>query len=172
MGALAGLGGQRPVLGFVLGDQFAGGGAARRVQGSGVGFLGGGFGEPGGYRLALLSSRCLDRFLDLGGTEIDSFRTVMPAIVAPGRNMFLPGAGGWGLRAEVPAGAGRQGDHFVGYLGGRVREHNAIDGELARIIQRPMTSDHLGEWAAVPACIVPGTLSRTLAVPTRPHIRV
>src|SRR5450755_1509417 len=49
MGALAGLRGQRPVLVLVLGDQFAGGGAAGRVQGGGVGFLGGGFGEPGGH---------------------------------------------------------------------------------------------------------------------------
>lgn len=29
-----------------------------------------------------------------------------------------------------------------------LRERNAIDAELARIIQRPMTSGHLGEWIA------------------------
>ena len=29
-----------------------------------------------------------------------------------------------------------------------LRERNAIDGELARLIQRPMTSGHLGEWTA------------------------
>jgi hypothetical protein len=42
-------------------------GAVGRVQGGGVGFLGGGFGEPGGHGLALLGGGCLDRFLDLGG---------------------------------------------------------------------------------------------------------
>jgi hypothetical protein len=30
-----------------------------------------------------------------------------------------------------------------------LRERNAIDAELARLIQRPMTSGHLGEWIAV-----------------------
>lgn len=29
-----------------------------------------------------------------------------------------------------------------------LRERNVIDGELARLIQRPMTSGHLGEWIA------------------------
>lgn len=29
-----------------------------------------------------------------------------------------------------------------------LRERNAIDAELARLIQRPMTSGHLGEWIA------------------------
>ena len=29
-----------------------------------------------------------------------------------------------------------------------LRERNAIDGELAQLIQRPMTSGHLGEWIA------------------------
>ena len=29
-----------------------------------------------------------------------------------------------------------------------LRERNAIDGEIARHIQRPMTSGHLGEWIA------------------------
>jgi hypothetical protein len=29
-----------------------------------------------------------------------------------------------------------------------LRERNAVDGELARLIQRPMTSGHLGEWIA------------------------
>ncbi len=29
-----------------------------------------------------------------------------------------------------------------------LRERNAIDGEIARLIQRPMTSGHLGEWIA------------------------
>jgi hypothetical protein len=29
-----------------------------------------------------------------------------------------------------------------------LRERNAIDSELARLIQRPMTSGHLGEWIA------------------------
>src|SRR5229473_3280364 len=67
MRALAGLGGERAVLVLVLGDQFAGGGAAGGVQGGGVGFLGGGFGEPGGHGLAFLGGRCLDRFLDFGG---------------------------------------------------------------------------------------------------------
>ena len=55
------------MLALVLGDQFAGGGAAGRVQGGGAGLLGGGFGEPGGHRLALFGGRGLDRFLDLGG---------------------------------------------------------------------------------------------------------
>jgi len=29
-----------------------------------------------------------------------------------------------------------------------LRERNAVDGELARLIERPMTSGHLGEWIA------------------------
>jgi hypothetical protein len=29
-----------------------------------------------------------------------------------------------------------------------LRERNVIDGELAQLIQRPMTSGHLGEWIA------------------------
>jgi hypothetical protein len=29
-----------------------------------------------------------------------------------------------------------------------LRERNAIDAELARLMQRPMTSGHLGEWIA------------------------
>jgi hypothetical protein len=29
-----------------------------------------------------------------------------------------------------------------------LRERNAVDGELAQLIQRPMTSGHLGEWIA------------------------
>jgi hypothetical protein len=29
-----------------------------------------------------------------------------------------------------------------------LRDRNAIDAELARLIQRPMTSGHLGEWIA------------------------
>jgi hypothetical protein len=29
-----------------------------------------------------------------------------------------------------------------------LRERNAIDAELAQLIQRPMTSGHLGEWIA------------------------
>ena len=29
-----------------------------------------------------------------------------------------------------------------------LRQRNAIDAELARLIQRPMTSGHLGEWIA------------------------
>ncbi len=32
--------------------------------------------------------------------------------------------------------------------GALLRERNAIDAELARLIQRPMTSGHLGEWIA------------------------
>ena len=46
-GALAGGCGQRAVLGFVFGHQFTGSLAARRMKGSGMGFFGGGFGEPG-----------------------------------------------------------------------------------------------------------------------------
>src|ERR1019366_8784014 len=63
-----------------------------------------------------------------GGTEIDSFRTVMPAIVAPGRNMFLPGAGGW-VVGQLPRSGRAVVDWLVGYgwgvgpgEGGRARE--------------------------------------------------
>src|ERR1039457_912050 len=73
MGALAGLGGQWPVLGLVLADQFTGGGAVGRVQGRGAGFLGGGPSEPRGHGLALTGGRRLDRFLDLAGDRDRQF---------------------------------------------------------------------------------------------------
>jgi hypothetical protein len=46
VGALPGRGRERAVLGFVFGDQFAGGCAAGGLAGGGAGFFGGGFGEP------------------------------------------------------------------------------------------------------------------------------
>jgi hypothetical protein len=63
-GALAGRCGERAVLGFVLGHQFAGSGTARRVLGGDAGFLGGGFGEPGRDWLALFGGGGLDGLLN------------------------------------------------------------------------------------------------------------
>lgn len=37
---------------------------------------------------------------------------------------------------------------FLARAASLLRERNAIDAELARLIQRPMTSGHLGEWIA------------------------
>ena len=54
------------MLALVLRDQFTGGGAAGGVQGGGAGFLGGGLGQPCGYRLAFFGRGGLDRFLELG----------------------------------------------------------------------------------------------------------
>src|SRR5258708_21122445 len=70
-----------------------------------------------------------------GGTEIDSFRTVMLAIVAPGRNMFLPGADGSGLRPEVPAGPQPSGDPSGGHSGGQ----NAARGGSPQLAAIPLT---------------------------------
>jgi len=36
----------------------------------------------------------------------------------------------------------------LGRAAALLRERNAIDDELARLTQRPMTSGHLGEWIA------------------------
>lgn len=39
-------------------------------------------------------------------------------------------------------------DDKVGHIARLLRERNAIDDTIAGIIQRPMTSGHLGEWIA------------------------
>ena len=40
------------------------------------------------------------------------------------------------------------GENSLARAAGLLRERNDIDAELARLIQRPMTSGHLGEWIA------------------------
>jgi hypothetical protein len=65
-GALAGGRRQRPVLALVLSHHLAGASAARGVQGSGAGLLGGGLGQPRRHRHALAGGCGLDRLLDLG----------------------------------------------------------------------------------------------------------
>jgi hypothetical protein len=57
--------------------QFAGSCPARCLEGGCVGLFGGGFGKPGRYWLTLAGRRSFDGLLDLGGTEIESFRAVM-----------------------------------------------------------------------------------------------
>lgn len=42
----------------------------------------------------------------------------------------------------------RVGSDFLTRVAALLRKRNAIDGELASLIQRPMTSGHLGEWVA------------------------
>src|SRR6266576_4971028 len=39
-------------------------------------------------------------------------------------------------------------DEPLKQVAGLLRQRNAIDNEIASIIQRPMTSGHLGEWVA------------------------
>jgi hypothetical protein len=46
-----------------------------------------------------------------------------------------------------------------------LHERNAIDAELARLTQRPMTSGHLGEWIA--AQVFGGETSTSRRWPTR-----
>jgi hypothetical protein len=39
-------------------------------------------------------------------------------------------------------------DSSVARIAGLLRDRNALDGEIASVIGRPMTSGHLGEWLA------------------------
>jgi hypothetical protein len=39
-------------------------------------------------------------------------------------------------------------EHLVGHVAELLRDRNAIDADLARIIGRPVTAGHLGEWIA------------------------
>src|ERR1019366_2045146 len=72
-----------------------------------------------------------------GGTEIDSFRTVMPAIVAPGRNMFLPGAGGW-VVGQLPRSGRAVVDCLVRYARG-VRPRKAASRSLGPAVAATVT---------------------------------
>src|SRR5260370_21687909 len=53
-----------------------------------------------------------------------------------------------------------------------LRERNAIDAELARLIQRPMTSGHLAEWIAAQVFdieLAASAVAAGLDVPLRPR---
>jgi hypothetical protein len=53
------------------------------------------------------------------------------------------------MRGAVPGETLRAVDEgSLAHAASLLRERNAIDAELARLIQRPMTSGHLGEWIA------------------------
>ena len=52
-------------------------------------------------------------------------------------------------------------------VGALLHERNAIDAELARLTQRPMTSGHLGEWIAAQVFGIELEASAVAAASTR-----
>ena len=109
-----------------------------RRAGGGVGLLGGGFGEPGGYRLALFGGGGLDCFLDFGGTEIDSFRAVMRIIPLVGRSSYQT-AKVWPGASSIMAG---------GQFGGQNAAREGWPGLVAaRVSPRLACSEPLGPTA-------------------------
>jgi hypothetical protein len=66
------------VLSFVFGHQFAGGRTADGLAGVGAGFFGRGLGGQADTGLPSSAAAALIVSSTSGGTEIESFRTVMP----------------------------------------------------------------------------------------------